>query len=508
MLLIAHSVASDAGRAQGAAPDISADLPVTAINLARERAQNSPMVAVDPGDSRYVALASRVDGPTFDCDLHVSGDGGRTWQPAQPVPTIPEGADRCYNPEVVFGPDGVLYYLFVGLQGQGNSPMGVFLTQSKDRQAFTAPRLLLGPQRYMVRLALDRSVRPNGRLHLVWLEPSEPPRLGGFSAGLTPILSAFSDDAGATFSPPVRVSDPSRERTVAPAVAIGGRGDVHVVYFDLLDDRRDYEGLEGPTWDGTWEIVVSSSLDRGATFTEHTLAVSSVVPTNRVMLIFTMPPPAIEAADDGVWIAWDDGRDGDRDVFVARSQDRGRTFAEPVPVVTGSERGVVQYLPHLTRHPSGALAVLFYDRRDSDDGRMNDTYLSVSHDLGVSFGPAVRLTSASSFHRTGPRYAVPSARGLVEFGSRLDIVPWGTGLIAAWTDTRNVRLDNLHQDIYATVVELGAASLQSDNSTGSGRDWWALMTVGAVLGILVTAWRSRARRPWRTPPRVDGRTGG
>lgn len=48
--------------------------------------------------------------------LHVSGDGGRSWAPIDPVPELPVGAEKCYGPEVAFDRNGVLHYLFVGRQ--------------------------------------------------------------------------------------------------------------------------------------------------------------------------------------------------------------------------------------------------------------------------------------------------------------------------------------------------------------------------------------------------------
>ncbi|MGH9222251.1 MAG: hypothetical protein ACRD2W_00255 [Acidimicrobiales bacterium] len=62
-----------------ARPQVEPDMPVTATNATKELAQNSPTLAVDPTDERFVALASRIDGQEFSCALHVSGDGGRTW---------------------------------------------------------------------------------------------------------------------------------------------------------------------------------------------------------------------------------------------------------------------------------------------------------------------------------------------------------------------------------------------------------------------------------------------
>ena len=81
---------------------------MTATDLRRAEANNSPALAADPTQPRFVALAHRSDSPEFSCGLQVSGDGGRGWQPADPVPVLPEGAEKCYAPEVAFDRRGRL----------------------------------------------------------------------------------------------------------------------------------------------------------------------------------------------------------------------------------------------------------------------------------------------------------------------------------------------------------------------------------------------------------------
>jgi hypothetical protein len=108
-------------------------------------ANNSPELALDPTASAFVAAAHRQDAPRFACGLAVSGSGGQGWWPVNPMTELPEGAKTCYAPEVSFGPQGRLHYLFAALHGRGNEPVGVFLASSDDRgQSFTEPRQVLG----------------------------------------------------------------------------------------------------------------------------------------------------------------------------------------------------------------------------------------------------------------------------------------------------------------------------------------------------------------------------
>ncbi|MGH9152220.1 MAG: sialidase family protein [Acidimicrobiales bacterium] len=476
----------------GASPTVGDDVPVTAVDLSEIRANNSPALAVDPTDARVVALASRVDLPVFGCALHLSGDGGRGWVEVDPVPRLPDGADRCYAPEVGFDRHGTLYLLFVGLRGTGNTPMGAFLTTSPDRgRSFSPPRRVLGPHSFAVRMAIDPSLGALGRIHLVWIAAGAPPTLGGFAAVANPVMAAHSDDGGESFSAPVSLSD-GRARVVAPALAVGPDHEVAVAYYDLGDDAVDYQGLEGPTWEGTWSLVATRSADGGRTFPPAVVVDDAVVPPERVMLIFTMPPPAVAAGGGGrLWAAWHDARNGDWDVFVRRSTDGGRTWGPPVranddPLANGRH----QYQPRLALAAGGRLDVVFYDRRHDVDNVANHVSYTFSDDGGASFAPNVRLSALPSSSAVGPRYPIPSAAGLIEFGSRLGLVSADHAAVAAWTDTRNSR-PGQQQDVFAAAVRFGPGPAPARPGLRTG------ILTALVGGVVLLAIAGLAGARWR-----------
>lgn len=457
----------------------------------RPRMQNSPALAVDPTDSRFVVLANRLDAPDFSCALQVSGNGGAGWVPARPVPKLPKGAEKCYGPEVAFDRSGKLYYLFVGLHTQGNQPMGVFLTTSTDRgRTFSAPRKVLGPIVFQVRLVLDQSRGKNGRLHLVWLQASSDPPLGGLPPTPNPIMAAFSDDGGKTFSRPTRVSDPERARVIAPAVALGADHALHVLYYDLQDDARDYQGLDGPTWEGTWSLVLATSSNAGRTFDAGMVVEEEIVPPERVLLIFTMAPPAVAADHSGrVYAAWHDARNGDWDVFIRASTDGGRTWRgiqrlNDTPEADGRH----QYLVRLAVAPEGRLDAIFYDRRGDPENLRADVYSTSSNDGGRRFSPNLKLTSAPSDARIGVKYPVP-ATGVVEFGSRLGLVSSDYKVSAAWTDTRNSVLA-AQQDIFSRQILYSPEKRPSS----SGPSAASVAAVGSLVATGILLWRRRTRR--------------
>ncbi len=417
---------------------VGAEVPVTATHRLAGPANNSPLIVRDPTDDRVLVLANRLDAPDFSCGLQVSGDTGTSWIDAR-GPAYPPGVEKCYAPEVVFDRHGRLYFLFVGLAGAGNRPMGVFLATSTDRAStFGPPRQVLGPLRFGVRMAIDPSWGRHGRLHLVWLEALSDVGAGGFAKANNPILSAYSDDGGVTFSDPVRVSDRDRPLALAPALSVGPHHRVHVAYYDLGDDRRDYLALEGPVWDGTWSVVVASSGDGGRTFGTGLVADDAIRPPERVMTSFTMPPPSLVTGAGRLCVAWTDGRHGDADAMARCSAGDGRAFG-PLRRLNDDPvgNGLRQYLPRLSLAPDGRLDAVFLDRRRDPNNASNDVYYTSSDDGGDRFSPNRRLDREPSNAGIGQRYAVVSANGLVEFGGRLGLLSGRREAFVAWPDTRN-----------------------------------------------------------------------
>lgn len=457
------------------------EVAVTPTVMEAQFSSNSPVMAAEPGEPRFVVMANRLDAPDFSCALQVSGNRGRTWVTAQPVPKLPEGAEKCYAPEVGFGPDGMLHYLFVGLAAPGNRPMGAFLVSSSDRaQSFSPPRRVLGPLNFAVRMAIDREAGKTGRIHLAWIKATSDPSLGGFGPPPNPVVTAHSNDGGRTFSEPVQVSDPHRERVVAPALALGADYTVHVGYYDLGRDALDYQGLEGPVWEEPWSLVVATSSDGGRTFGVGRVVDDRIIASERVMLIFTMPPPALVAGRKGLLCAaWTDGRNGDADALSRCSRDLGGTWTQPRRL--NDDRvgnGRTQYLPRLSLSTTGRLDAVFFDRRDDATNVRNHVYFTSSSD-GRRFSANRRISSEPSDTRMGQQYVHGSAKGLYEVGSRLALLSHRGGAIAAWPDTRHWTPGTTGQDIFSATIALPEQRRRDGRLIG-----FALL--GAAVGTLAT----------------------
>lgn len=435
--------------------EIGPEAPATAMRVPERPANNSPTLQADPTDDRFVVLANRVDAPEYRCSLQVSGDGGQSWLPVNPVVTLPATAEKCFGGEVAFDRMGTLYFLFVGLAGGGNEPMGAYLVTSMDRgRTFSDPRQVLGPFNFGIRMAIDLASGAIGRLHLLWLQSSSDPPAGGFGQGKNPIMTAYSDDGGLKFSEPLAVSDPGRQRVVAPALAIGAKGHVYAAYYDLQEDARDYQGLEGPVWDGSWSLVLARSRDGGRSFDSGIEVEPAVTPPSRVMAIYIMPPPALTVRRSSVCLAWADARAGDPDVFARCSGNAGGRW-HPATRVNDDPpgTGLWQYLPALTIGRNNTVYALYLDRRADTQNLNNEVFYAFSNNGGRSFTPSRRLNrEGSSLSVVGVQYTVASAAGQWDFGSRLALLARNDKVVAAWTDTRNSAPRTTGQDIFTTVM--------------------------------------------------------
>lgn len=487
-LLLAGAGAVVVSTASDPPPKLSVlgpDAPVNvgALNPRDISAHNSPTLVRNPVRPDNLAVSSRIDTPFFSCGLHVSMNGGRTWAQT-PIPA-PKGEEaKCFAPDVAFAADGKLYLSFVTLKGRGNVPNATWISKSTDGgRTLSKPLKVSGGLAFQVRLVTDP--REPRRLYMTWLQGKEVGTLKFTQPG-NAIVAVRSDDGGSSWSRPVNVSRPSRERVVAASPTVGPAGELYVVFLDLGEDRLDYngghEGKGGPPYPGPVSLVLGRSSDRGRTWKESVVD-DRLHLINRFIVFLPLLPSVAVAPDGRVYVAYHDGRAGDPDVWVWSLGPGSSDWRRPVRVNDTKKRdGTWQYLPKLAVAPDGRLDVLYYDRRADSKNVMNRVSLQSSFDAGKSFSPTMNLSSRAFDSRIG----FGAKEGMPDLGSRLALVSDDSRAIGLWTDTRAGTPRTQKQDLAAAQVAFARPTRFTTAEKGALR--YGGLGLGLVGLLLLAGW--------------------
>jgi hypothetical protein len=343
-----------------------------------------PSIAVNPLDPKQVVAA-------FQDNAHVSysNDGGQTWHLASGA--APANYLVSGDVSIVYDNQGhaILCYLAFDRLGATDywahnaTRNGIFIRRSLDGgktwekndvaviQHPTAPGIPFEDKPYIV--ADDTAGPYAGNLYVGWTR---------FTLTDSTILFSRSIDDGKSWSRPITIStQPGLPRDDTGSVegfdaAIGPDGTVYAVWSD-----------------GT-HIVLATSTDGG----RHFRASREIIPTaasyfkpKQVDRGDGFPQIAIDPRGGRrggpLYVCWTDYRNGDIDVFVSTSLDRGRSWGPAVRVNNDPlHDGADQFMQWAAVDPAtGDLYVVFYDRR-ADPANVKATItLARSANHGHSF---------------------------------------------------------------------------------------------------------------------------
>jgi hypothetical protein len=239
--------------------------------------------------------------------------------------------------------------------------------------------------------------------------------------------------------------------------------------LDLAEDFVDYEarhgGQGGQPEAPPWRVVAWTSTDGGARWGSPATVAGDLVPPSRI-IVNLAPAPSFARdprGNDRLYAAWDAGQGAERDVHLARSEDGGATWAQPVRVVPGVGG---QFLPAVSVSPQGRVDVVFYDRSDDPEDRRAHLTMASSHDGGRTFRAAV--VSDAPFDT---RIGFGSLQGIPLLGSRLAVLSEADRALAFWSDTSRGTIDDNVQDLAVASVDVEEA----------GRRRPVLMLLGGLL---------------------------
>ncbi len=339
-----------------------------------------PAIAVNPANPQDVV-------GVFQDNVHAafSQDFGHTWQLAENV--APKNYRISGDVSVAFDNQGHAFVCYIAFDhlgtfnywAHGATRNGIFVRRSLDggktweadhipvAEQPSQPGIPFEDKPYLI--ADNTKSKYAGNLYIGWTRW----RL----ADSQMVLSRSTDD-GKTWSKPIEIDKhPGLPR----------------------DDNGAAEGFDGVvapdgTLYGIWsqdnEIMLTSSRDGGQTFSHarailHTAPIMFAVQTLERANGF--PQIAIDPKSRRLYITWSDYRNGDLDIFVSTSDDKGKRWSVPLrvnddPVHNGAE----QFFQWLAVDPvDRSVNVLFYDRRGDPQNRKQIVALARSTDGSHSF---------------------------------------------------------------------------------------------------------------------------
>ena len=417
--------------------------------------QEEVSAAIDPNDDR-VLLAGSNEGVENSMRFYQSTDGGARWSSALAPQLGLRGSWCAYgDPSLGIDGDGREYYAFLAApfpcttEGRGQiyvaTRSGPGGTWSSPTTPVAPPAVRQDDDKPALAVDLDASSPHRGRAYVVWA------RQFGFEDRR--LLVSHTDDHGATWSTPVRVSGVPAF-PINSSVAVGADGTVYVAWDDVLQGKILVDRSEGgdahfgPDREVAPYLVAVTRPDCGRRVLIPAQPTRCVGPATTLVVdrsggrydgrvYVTYAALAVRPAEDVFVAAFDSMLR--RRIVGDRVVPRGARVNPP-----DGPRLADQFLPVAAVDQSnGVLWVCFYDTR-RDPTRRHAVFSCTASSDGAE-------------HWSRPRAAASRASDLSRPG--LDELQYGeyAGLTVAhglahalWTDSRRRR--TFGKEIYATVL--------------------------------------------------------
>lgn len=376
------------------------------LDVAPGSEEGDPDLAFGPGGRAYL-----IEMGAGEDLLHRSPDGGRSWEEPTPV----EIGDRPFLAVSGAGAEhtGRVYVHSSSRTdpldgGRGENAVAVLRTDSGGSEVVSRARLHVDGDRYVLGTG-ESAVLSDGTVVFLYPERQDQSDIGMFEAMTAPdprvhrdpnarLRALVSRDGGESFAP---------ARTVSNWYHRFGRGRSAMI-----------PALAADTSSGPFR--------------------------------------------DRLYAAWTDFRSGEGKVLLSHSEDRGRSWSDPIVVNRG---GGPAFHPMLAVNDEGVLGVAWYDRRNSPSGLGYSVRFAASLDGGETVEPGVRVSDEAF------RY------------SRDDgLVTWGSEHRSGGVHGADVALHSFNETGgHTTGMAVDASGrfhpVWVDNRTGVSQVWTAPVTV-------------------------------
>ena len=281
-------------------------------------------------------------------------------------------------PNVTIGEDGKIYVLY---QDTVNDSTNIFLkTSTNNGKSFSTP-----VQVNLIdnNVALDGRVAPtiqlgdNGEVYVTWANSRHEPNM--FMGNYRQLVFTQSFNDGKSFEPSITIgSDELASGKYFQHMSIDGYGGIHMAWLD------------GPAMvNATGFMEKDPSRDRGVRYTQSNDG-GMTFETTKLIDANACPCCNVQTASDGegnVYVSWrkvfGEGDAQVRDMVVASSIDNGKTFSGPVKINDDGFqfKGCVHVGAPMSVDSKGTLHIVWYTGAAESQGM----YYATSIDNGKTF---------------------------------------------------------------------------------------------------------------------------
>lgn len=195
------------------------------------------------------------------------------------------------------------------------------------------------------------------------------------------IYFSYSINNGGSWVNEIKVNTNSKFNTYQwyPAIACDNSGSIFVAWADYDKDESK------PNSKYHWNILLSKSTNKGVTWSTPIMVNDGIYITGET----NQSKPAITVDSNGViYVAWEDHRNVDKQIYLSKSTDGGKSFSMDMQV-SSSQPGTNAKNPDLTVDENNNLFVAW----EEDYFSKFNVYFSKSLDFGITFSTPVRINS-------------------------------------------------------------------------------------------------------------------
>ncbi|MEO6695085.1 MAG: T9SS type A sorting domain-containing protein [Ignavibacteria bacterium] len=397
-------------------------------NITRDSSpQNETSVKISRKDPTRVVAAwrdfrRRVSPANRKVGYSYSSDGGVSWSEGILLDsTLLPGFPRNSDPVVGTDTAGNFYIAVISIGGTG----ALAVYKSTDGGVTFPSAYLIANSGSEDKEYMETDFNPASpycnTIYMSWTR---------FSTG-SGIKITRSSNAGVNWTAPVNVSDNSSGGQGSD-VAVGPDGEVYVSWLDG-NSSNDIVKLDRSTNGGQ---TFSTDIDVTAGSTPFIPISSSGV---------TFPSIGADVSNGprrgNVYITFCDARNGDADIFLTRSTDKGLSWSPPVRVnddAVGNNK--LQCWPWIGVNDSGFISIIYFDSRNTASNEIIEAYMAHSTDGGLTF---------TNYKLSSQPTTTNQPNNDVRFGDYIGIDYYKNRIVPVWTDERS---GGFNMECYTAIV--------------------------------------------------------